>query len=325
MKPPLISIGILNHNGLIYLKKTISSALEQRYSNFEIVVVDNGSTDKSIEYLESLKNKNIKIVKNGENYGYSKGKNICVEKCKGKYILLIDEDIEILGKNCLDNFIKFYKENKGIAFLAPIFRDIKSNTTKYYGAFSSWYGLNIHKNKVKIPNLKNKFRIGSFHGGAVFFNKNIWNQLGGYDELQSFMLDDFDLGFRAYLFGYKNYLYPKEELIHTGKNKDCDKKRFAWKFKYYFSGIATMMWKNYNLKNLILRFPIFLIYSIFLYAGLAILKLNWRMIPSLMISWAIFLKNIPKILKKRKNIQLERTIKSDIFLKIKSPKSQRYD
>jgi O-antigen biosynthesis protein len=321
-KKEFISIGILNYNGLRYLKKTISSILKLDYSNYEIVIVDNASTDDSIKYIKYLKNKKIRIIKNKKNYGYSKGKNICVENCRGKYVLLLDEDIKIIDKKLLKKFINFYKSKKDIAFLAPLFRDAESEKTKYYGFFSTWYGLNIHKERIPIKSFESKkeYKIGAYHGGAVFFNKNIWSQLGGYSLIQDFVLDDFDLGFRSYIFGFSNYLFPYETIIHLGKSKDLDKTHFAKKYRYYFSGVSIMMWRNYNLRNLIIRYPIFFIFSIILYLGLAIIKRNIRILISWPISFKNFILSFNRMLKERKKIQLRRKINEDIFLKIKPPR-----
>jgi GT2 family glycosyltransferase len=321
-KEPLISIGILNYNGLKYLKKIIPLMFKLDYSNYEIVVVDNNSSDKSLDYLNSLRSKKIRIIRNTKDSHVSRGKNICVKNCKGDYILLLDEDMKILDRKILGNLLNYYLKKRKIAFLAPLFRDRESNTTKYYGIYSSFYGLNVHRNKIepKEISFEKEYKIGAYHGGAVFFEKKVWDELGGYSDIQKFTLNDFDLGFRAYILGYENYLYPLEEIVHIGKDKDINKERFAWKFKYYFSGISIMMWRDYNLKNLIVRFPVFFLYSIILYFSLMFFKKNLRMPFSLIVSWSIFLKNLPKILKERKDIQSKRVIKKDIFLKIKPPK-----
>lgn len=321
MKEPLISIGILNYNGLKYLKKTIPPILKLNYPNYEIIVVDNNSTDGSIKYLRKFKK--IRVIKNKENLGYSKGKNICVKNCKGKYVLLLDGDILIKEKDYLEKILKEYNKLTKIAFLSPLMIDKNKNDTKYYGIYYSFYGMNVHRRLVnynKILKSKEKIKIGSFNGGAVFFKKNFWEILGGYDESQPIMLDDFDISAKAYIKGYKNYLYNKMLVVHLGKERDSNKKYFAWKFKYYFSGISAMIFKDYNIKNLILRFPIFVATSVLMSFAITFKKKNIYIIPSFIYSYIFFLSNINKILKQRKKIQSKRVIKEDIFLKIKPPK-----
>ena len=93
---PLVSVVMLNYNGLKYLKETIPPILELDYPNYEFIIVDNGSTDGSIEFINEFEK--IRLIENGENLGYSNGKNIGVWEAKGEYILSLDNDILILNK-----------------------------------------------------------------------------------------------------------------------------------------------------------------------------------------------------------------------------------
>jgi GT2 family glycosyltransferase len=105
----MISIILINWNGLKWLSKCISSLQNQTYKNIEIILVDNASTDGSIEFVES-KFPKIKIIKNKQNLGFSKGNNIGISKAKGEFILLMNNDTWV-EKNFLDKLIIFYKEN----------------------------------------------------------------------------------------------------------------------------------------------------------------------------------------------------------------------
>jgi len=320
-KNPLISIAILNYNGLSYLKETLQAIRNLVYPNKEIIIVDNGSSDGSLEFIKKFKG--VNLIQNGKNLGYSEGKNICVEKSNGKYVLLLDNDILIKNKFILNQLVIKYKVSDKICFMALLMKDKGEETTKYYGIYYSFYGINIHKPKLKIRDIiskKDAILVGSFNGGAVFFEKDRWTKIGEYDKMQPIMLDDFDVGARAYIRGYKNYLFNQSEVIHLGKQRDIKKKYFAWKFKYYFSGIATAMIKNYNLTNLIFRLPILFISSIFIMFALSFSKRNLYIFQSFFYSYLFFLINLPKILKNRIRAQLKRVIKEDIFLKIKPPK-----
>jgi len=78
---PLVSIVMLNFNGQKYLKQTIPSMLNSDYPNCEFIVIDNNSTDSSVEFIKKFKR--IKLIQNKENCGYSKGKNIGVKNARG--------------------------------------------------------------------------------------------------------------------------------------------------------------------------------------------------------------------------------------------------
>jgi GT2 family glycosyltransferase len=197
--------------------------------------------------------------------------------------------------------------------------DNKNKKTKYYGMFYSFYGINVHKKKIdiqKIIKVKQDILVGSFNGASVFFKKDIWSFVGGYDSFQPIMHDCTDLGARAYLYGYKNYLFNKNFVIHIGKEKDENKSRFSWKYRYYCSGVCALIFKNYKPFNIIFTLPIFFIYSLILFSFLSIKKKNLSLLFAFFISYLFLIKNIPYLIKKRKEIQLKRITKKDLFLEI---------
>ena len=93
---PLVSIIILNLNGLSHLKRLFKDFDKKtNYSNYEIIVVDNGSSDESVKYLKDLKEElPIRIIENSENVSFSKGNNGAAEIANGEYLLLLNNDIE---------------------------------------------------------------------------------------------------------------------------------------------------------------------------------------------------------------------------------------
>ena len=89
--PTLVSIIIVNWNAKNYLKKCIESLLEQTYQNFEIIFVDNASTDDSVEFVKTNFPK-IKIIQNKENLGFAQGNNIGIKESQGEIICLFNPD-----------------------------------------------------------------------------------------------------------------------------------------------------------------------------------------------------------------------------------------
>lgn len=311
-----VSIAILNYNGVNYLKQVIPSVLQLSYPNIEIIVVDNGSTDDSVSYLESL-NK-IKIIKNNENLGYSKGKNICVNNSAGEYILMLDNDILIQDNFLIQKLIDTY--NKEIAFIQIPLIDVDKKSTFYYGTYISYYGLNMHRPSVSLEDIKNSgeiIKINGPTGGFIFFRKKIWSEIGGYDESQTFHIDDVDIGSRSYILGYKNYLLTSCYAIHLGINKTNSSNEYINRFKFVFSGHARSMIKNYKLVNIIWAFSLFSFYQFIKAIKYSFKKKSPSIFFAYLWSVKFFLKILPDTLKQRKIIQSKRKIKDDIFLKIK--------
>lgn len=315
---PLISIVMLNYNGLKYLKRTIPPILKLDYPNYEFIIVDNGSTDGSIEFIKKFKK--IKLIENGENLGYSKGKNIGVKHAKGEYILLLDNDILIGEKGLLIILLEFYKSKKNIGFASIPLIDSKSKGTTRYGCYYSFYGQTQNK-PIKLGLLKELekyFESPAPIGGDIFFKKSIWLKVGGYDESYLFNIDDYDIGARSILQGFKNYILNTKPFLHLGMDERINNKRWSWKYRYYFCGFGAVITKNYsNPLKYLFYFNFFVLLKTI---KNTFTRLTLRPLFSLIYSYYLFIKNLPNTLKQRKIIQSKRVINEDIFLKIKPPK-----
>ena len=94
-----VTIIIPNYNGIKFMKDCIESLRVQTYKNFEILVVDNGSKDESVDYLRDLEsyesNLNIKAIYLDENLGFAGGVNVGLAACDSKYVILLNNDTEV--------------------------------------------------------------------------------------------------------------------------------------------------------------------------------------------------------------------------------------
>lgn len=317
---PLVSITILNHNGLSYLKRTIDSILKIDYPNYEIIVVDNGSTDNSVEYIESLGS--VRLVRNNINLGFSQGKNIAISQARGEYILSIDNDILIADHQILKKLLKIYSDK--VAFIQVPLIDVDSKTTSYYGIYFSLYGLNWHKKHVEIDKIlsypKETIEIAGPTGAFMFFKKKVWDDIGGFDQSQLFHLDDVDIGPRSYLLGYKNFLYTKSFVYNLGGRRSRDEKNYVKRYRFIFSGHARSMIKNYNKKNLFVRFPIFILFQKLKTIKYALKYRDINIVYAFLASIFTFVGKLGETLRERYLIQSRRVVHDDIYLELKTPK-----
>jgi len=313
---------MLNYNGLKYLKRTILPILKLNYQNYEIVIVDNGSTDGSIEFIKKFKK--IRLIENGENLGYSKGKNIGVKHARGEYVLLLDEDILILSKSILLRLYKTIKNREDIFNISLLLTNKDEIKTEYYGGFYSLYGI-LNRKKIHTTKILNSdkllIKIASPDGGALFFKREIYNQMGGYDESQPYFCDVGDYGIRGTIItGRENYLYTKLNLIHLGDIRKSDNKIWCWKYKYIFIGMSKIIIKNYKMKNILSTYPLFCIFMVIKTFKQFFIRKSFKVFSSFFWSIKSTIIEMSSILKKRREIQSKRIIKEDIFLKIKPPK-----
>jgi len=320
---PLISIVILNYNGLKYLRKTIPPILELDYPDYEIIVVDNNSLDDSVIYLKKIKTNTklkLRIITNQVNYGCSIGKNIGIRNARGKYILMLDSDLLINDKKLLNKLYQNYLSLSKIAFLGICILHNPYDKLDYgrYYVDEMIHAIASKRNLIeinKIFEIKRPLRVGYVSGGAFFFNKNIWFKLGEYDESQPFNIDDFDIGARAYIFGYSNYLANGLYAIHLDIDREKNIDSWCWKYKYFFSGKCRAILKNYSLKNLLYHLPSFILFSLLKTITHSKRKgaIIWK---CYFYSIIYFLNKLPDTLKHRRELQFRRKNKDDKFLKI---------
>lgn len=315
-----ISVVMLNYNGLPFLKETIPPILNLDYPNFEFVIVDNGSTDGSLEFITNFKN--IKLIKNFKNLGYSQGKNIGVKECSGEYILFLDNDVKLISNDILTNLVSHYPTDA--AFIQIPLLDFGEQKTYHKGLFISLFNFGFKREAISLDKILNYVDdltlITAATGGIMFFKRDVWIKLGGLDEIQPFNLDDIDIGSRACIFGYKNYLYTKSYAIHLGVNKVNNPKEHALRIRTLFSGHARSMVKNYTIKNLMVSLPVLFIFHFIKAIRYSIKRRSLSILFSFFYSVLFFLKHFPDTIKSRAVVQSSRISKKDIFLCIRPTK-----
>ncbi|MFA5993197.1 MAG: glycosyltransferase [Candidatus Pacearchaeota archaeon] len=316
---PKVTVVMLNYNGLNYLKRTVPRILNLDYPDYEVIIIDNGSTDGSIEFINNLKK--VKLIKSPRVGEKNFACNYAVEQAKGEYILLLDNDLLIqnnqviydliLGATNLNNFglysLSFYNEGEA--------------KSKYYGGFLGYYFIKENKS-LELSEIikKDNITIGFPHGAAVFIKKKVWEEIWGYDEDLVFGGDDTDLGIKSWTQGYKNYLYSKTLQIHIGLPERKDNKKYSIKLKKMFYAHMYTVVKNYSLYNMIYTIIGISIFNFLKSIKQSMFRLKLGPFIAFFQGYYLFIKNLSIALKKRKEIQLRRVIKDDIFLKINPPK-----
>jgi len=220
-----LSVIIINYNTWHFLKPCIESI----HSNFkeityEIIVVDNASTDGSKEKIKQFLPKVI-LIENEENLGFAKANNQAIKIAKGKYIFLLNVDTVILN-NKIQDVIKYLDNNPKIGLLGiqqqnaellPIFTfSYDENLVDYKSSLlrSAFYLTKLKKqNAIAFNKI---LSVGYVNGAAVIVNKEILREIGFLDERFFFMAEEVDLAFRCHEHGYRVVYYPFLKVIHYG-------------------------------------------------------------------------------------------------------------
>lgn len=196
------SIIIPNWNGQKLLEKNLPAVLATNAD--KIIIVDNGSTDNSLQSINSLKSSKIKVVKNKNNLGFARAVNQGVEAAKGEIVVLLNNDV-VPEKDFLKLLVDDFKNPKVFA--------VSLNEPQWSWAKGKWFkGFIEHEPGPKTKNSHLSFWAS---GGSGAFRRNIWLKLGGFDELyEPFYWEDIDLSYRAWKRGYKIIWEPKSVVHH---------------------------------------------------------------------------------------------------------------
>ena len=225
---PMVSIIIPNKDHIDDLRRCINSILEKStYDNFEIIVVENNSTDpKTFEYYKTLdENKKITVVtykpEAGETFNYSKVNNFGATLAKGEYILLLNNDTEVITVNWIEEML-MYAQREDIACVgAKLYYPDK--TIQHAGVVLA---LGAHRTAGHSHYMQHRENLGymgrlcyaqnvsAVTGACLLVKKSIFDRLGGLGEDFAVSLNDVDFCIRAREAGYLNLFTPFAELYH---------------------------------------------------------------------------------------------------------------
>ena len=192
MSNPLVSVVMAVYNGEQYLKPTVESTLNQTFKNFEFVIVNDASTDRTKEIIHSYNDPRIKLYNNEKNIGQTKSLNVGLNVAKGKYISRIDAG-DVSMPNRLEKQVAFIENNKQIAVLGTsAFRYDESG--KIIDV--------VHMPKSSKERLQRIFFASPIVHISVLMKREIIEKLGGYNEEYD-VLADYELWSRLIKKGYK--------------------------------------------------------------------------------------------------------------------------
>jgi len=211
MKKPKASVIILNWNGKRFIDECVKSLLAQSYKDFEIIYVDNGSKDDSVDYIKKKYGGKVRVIVNEKNLGYAGGNNVGIRNAKGEFVIILNNDASV-DKDWLKELVRVAEDEKiGMVSCRTLFYDTKKVDT---------LGLKVLKCGL-TKDIKSEEEIKKLFcpsGCAVLYKKKMLEDVkikGEYlDEGFFAYYEDFDLGFRARLRGWKAAYAGKAIVYH---------------------------------------------------------------------------------------------------------------
>jgi len=326
---PLVSVIIPNFNGEKFLERCLSSLFLEKEQGFEVIVVDDGSTDKSLELLKTKfsKEKRLKIISLKENVGPAKARNIGLEKSKGKYLFFLDNDTKV-KPGWFNQIIQFFEKYPQAGIGQAKILKMGTNQFDYAGDFISHFGFLIER--ARSAEDKGQFdkndKIFGLKSAAMLAQRSLLEKLDGFDQDYHIFWEDTDLAWRTWLVGCQVLFVPQITVWHAYGTKEKDEKVYQIN-KVVYRGcrnMITTLIKNLGIKRLVLVLPI----NIGCWLILALLFLTRFKTRNCLAILKGILSNLgwlAQTLKKRKRIQAKRVISDqELFSLVGSNKAIAY-
>lgn len=256
-----ISIVIPNYNGIKYLKDCIDSIKKQTYLEYEIIIIDNASSDDLYSWIKN--DKSIIFKRLDQNYGFSRAVNEGIHISKGEYVLLLNNDT-VLESNFLEKIIEYMSLNKNIFAISS--KMVQYNNPQLIDDVGDEYtilGWTLRVGDGKdISQYNFKREVFSACAGAALYRKEVFAEIGYFDESFFAYMEDVDISYRARIYGYKNIYCPDAKVYHIGSATSGSKYN-SFKVKLAARNNIYVPYKNMPILQLILNFP-FLILGFFI-------------------------------------------------------------
>ncbi|MFT7334563.1 MAG: GT2 family glycosyltransferase [Porticoccaceae bacterium] len=224
-----LSVIILNYNVRYFLELcvlSVENALER--IDGEIIVIDNNSSDDSCTMMQQ-RFPRVKLIQNKENFGFSKGNNIGVEQANGEYICILNPDT-VVAEDTFTKVLAFAESKKDLGIVGVKLIDgagnflpeSKRGTPTPFVAFTKMMGL--YKIRLKVEMFGRYYaqhlredetaKVDILVGAFMLMKRQLYLDLGGFDENCFMYSDDIDLSYRVLQKGKSNYYYHETTVLH---------------------------------------------------------------------------------------------------------------
>lgn len=294
------SVIIPNWNGKELLEDCLKSLQNQTSNNFEVILVDNNSTDNSISFVtENFPQ--VKIIRLNKNYGFARAINEGVKASSAEYVILLNNDTSV-DKNWIKSLVECADKYKEII-------SVNSKLLNFYNRkIIDGVGILINEvgqarsigwNEKDLGQYEKEEYIFGATGGASLFKRKEFLKLGGFNENYFMYSEEVDFAFRAQFAGFKSLYCPKALVFHKHK---ATSKKLPNHIEY---------WQFRNMTMTIIKdFPSFLLFKKYRWLKILLVNLNtvfyqlkkgylW---PPIAANFWILI-NLPKLLSERKSIQ----------------------
>lgn len=211
-----VSVIIPNYNGEKYIKNCLISLFNQSLKPDEIIIVDNNSSDKSVEIIEKFKEK-VTLVKLDTNKGFSVAVNEGIKRAKSEFVALLNNDTELDKEWLKQLYLAINKDEKIFSCCSKMLRYDNRNIIDDVGDEYNILGwaTKTGDGKDSSDYVEDRYVFSSCAGAAIY-RREIFDEIGLFDEKFFAYFEDVDISYRANIYGYKNLFASKAIVYHIG-------------------------------------------------------------------------------------------------------------
>lgn len=212
-----VSVVTPNYNGVKFLKNYFNSLNQDSECIGEVIIIDNGSDDSSLEYIQKNNfNFPVVVIKNDENLGFALAVNQGISKAKYDYIFSLNNDTEVeIGS--INAMLDLIQEEDIFSVQAKM---IQSDNKQLIDDAGDEYNLLAWTKKMgenqNSENYSQVLEIFSSCAGAALYKKSVLEEIGSFDDNFFAYMEDVDLAIRSQIYGYRNLLCPDAVVYHIG-------------------------------------------------------------------------------------------------------------
>ena len=315
-----VSIIIPHWNGIDILSECLTSLFKTNHNSYEVIVVDNASTDGSQSWIKSTFPQ-IKLIENDKNYGYAGGCNIGALEAKGNYLVFLNNDT-IQDPGWIQNLENILKKDNRVAAVQPkVLNYFNRNVFDYAGGsggYMDWFCFPYARGRIFS---KQERDIGQYNdskqcfwssGTAFMIRKDLFFQAGQFDEHFFSHMEEIDLCWRLQAMGFQVWVEPDAVVYH----KNALSMPMHSHKKYYLNhrNSLIMLFGNYSIKNTLILGSGRIIFEM-IALGYSVLCLNWKHASAIIRSLVYLLFHINVILRKRSKFKEIRKQKDKEIMK----------
>lgn len=252
-----VAVIIPNYNGQKYLSDCLKSLRKQSFRDFKVIMVDNGSSDGSISVVKR-DFPEVQIIGLSENTGFANAVNVGIKETGAKYVFLLNNDT-VCEEGVIEALANVLDKKKSVFSVQAKMLQIKEphlidDAGDYYCALGWAFAPSKDKDNSRYSR---RINVTSACAGAAMYRREVFEEIGYFDEAHFCYLEDVDVGYRARLYGYDNVMEPGAIVYHVGSGSSGSRHN-AFKVELTAANNLYFIYKNMNALQVIINLPLFL-------------------------------------------------------------------